>query len=215
MIFCTHHVPQLGELQAGGHSIQSTETLKYLGVDLCHKQHHSRHLKRVVNKASRITNDLTCLMPNKRVPKSRSSRQLVNVGNSIIRYGVATWERWVLDKDTHSKTVQRAHRLGDSPSRQRLSDRETALRAWSGTNGADPQLPTRRVGDMNAGSVSHHGKQRKMQHHQTRSPHQMCVVNLGAPHVRHGVPAGLGSRADPWTCRSSPLRKATEGVMPF
>uniref|UniRef100_A0A182V2N8 Uncharacterized protein n=1 Tax=Anopheles merus TaxID=30066 RepID=A0A182V2N8_ANOME len=51
----------LQELQAGGHSIQSTETLKYLGVDLCRKQHHSRHLERVVNKASRITN---ALMPD-------------------------------------------------------------------------------------------------------------------------------------------------------
>ena len=50
MIFCTHHVPQLAKLQAGGHSIQSTETLMYLGVDLCRKQHHSRHLERVVNK---------------------------------------------------------------------------------------------------------------------------------------------------------------------
>uniref|UniRef100_A0A182V8M0 Transmembrane protein n=1 Tax=Anopheles merus TaxID=30066 RepID=A0A182V8M0_ANOME len=29
----------------------------------------------------------------------------MNVGNSIIRYGVATWERWVLDKETHRKTV--------------------------------------------------------------------------------------------------------------
>uniref|UniRef100_A0A182QMZ0 Uncharacterized protein n=1 Tax=Anopheles farauti TaxID=69004 RepID=A0A182QMZ0_9DIPT len=51
-------------------------------------------------------------MPNKRGPKSRSRRQLVNVGNSIIRYGVATWGRWVLDKETHRKSVQRAHRPG-------------------------------------------------------------------------------------------------------
>uniref|UniRef100_A0A182UAY4 Uncharacterized protein n=1 Tax=Anopheles melas TaxID=34690 RepID=A0A182UAY4_9DIPT len=109
MIFCTHHVPQLG---AGGHSFQSTETLNYREVDLWRKQYHSRHLERVVNKVSRITNALTCLMPNKRGPKSRSRRQLVNVGNSTVYDTELLPGRWVLDKESHRKTVQRAHRPG-------------------------------------------------------------------------------------------------------
>ncbi|XP_050079455.1 uncharacterized protein LOC126567266 [Anopheles maculipalpis] len=65
MIFCTHHNPQLGQLQAGGHTITSTESLKYLGVELCRKQHYGRHLEKVCTKATRIANALTALMPNK------------------------------------------------------------------------------------------------------------------------------------------------------
>lgn len=112
MIFCTHHNPQVGQLRAGGHTIVSTESLKYLGVELCRKQHHGRHLEKVCSKASRITNVLTALMPNKCGPKSSRRRPLVNVGNSIVRYAAPSWGRTLLQKDVHRTTVQRTHRTG-------------------------------------------------------------------------------------------------------
>ncbi|XP_050072533.1 uncharacterized protein LOC126560621 [Anopheles maculipalpis] len=104
MIFCTHHNPQVAQLRAGGHTIISTESLKYLGVELCRKQHYGRH---EYHEYHGIMNALTALMPNKCGLKSSRRRALVNVGNSIVRYAAPSWGRTLLQRDTN---VQRTHR---------------------------------------------------------------------------------------------------------
>ena len=111
MIFCTHHVPQLGELQTGGHSIQSTETLKYLGVDLCHKQHHSWILKgwSIRLHGSRMPWPAWCRIS---VVLRAAVGDNSSMSATVSWYGVATWGRCVLDKETHRKMLQRAHRSG-------------------------------------------------------------------------------------------------------
>uniref|UniRef100_A0A182SR22 Uncharacterized protein n=1 Tax=Anopheles maculatus TaxID=74869 RepID=A0A182SR22_9DIPT len=110
MIFCTHHIPQIDQLRATRHTIVSTKSLKCLGVELCRKQYHGRHLEKDCSKACRMTNVLTALMPNKCGPKSSSMRPLVNV--SIVRYAAPAWGRTLLQRDTHRTTIQRIHRIG-------------------------------------------------------------------------------------------------------
>lgn len=74
-----------------GHSLESKDAIKYLGVMIDPKLHFREHAETVARRASETCRQLTQMLPNLRGPRQRTRRVLATVVTSRLLYGTPFW----------------------------------------------------------------------------------------------------------------------------
>lgn len=74
-----------------GHSIQSGDTVKYLGLYLDRELKFEEHARMVASRADDVTRRLTQIMPNTGGAKATRRKLLATVPQSIMLYGAPVW----------------------------------------------------------------------------------------------------------------------------
>ncbi|XP_037959279.1 uncharacterized protein LOC119688683 [Teleopsis dalmanni] len=99
-------------IKVGGVDIQSSPQLTYLGVTLYGRLSFKTHLKQSGDKASRVCNALSRLMPNIRGPKDTARVLLASVSKSVMLYAAPVWAHATTIK-SYSRAMKSAHRLSN------------------------------------------------------------------------------------------------------
>lgn len=81
--FCT--------IQVGRHQIRSKEAVKYLGVMIDNRLSFKAHLQYTKQKASRVQNVLSWMMPNVGGPKAGRRKLISTVVSSVMMYAAPIW----------------------------------------------------------------------------------------------------------------------------
>lgn len=71
--------------------IQSSESLRYLGVSIHRSQEHSLHVRQAAEKARGVTTALSRLMPNKGGPRQASRKLPGRVAEATMLYAAPAW----------------------------------------------------------------------------------------------------------------------------
>lgn len=82
---------QRAEINVGGQVIPSKRALKHLGVMVDDRLNFNCHVDYACEKAAKVVNAVSRIMPNIGGPSSSSRRLLAGVSSSILRYGVPAW----------------------------------------------------------------------------------------------------------------------------
>ena len=98
------------EITVGDQKIASQRCIKYLGVMIDDRLSFNSHVEYVEQKAAKVINALTRIMPNRMGPRSSKRRLLASVATSILRYGGPAWIS-ALRTIGNQRTLRRPHRL--------------------------------------------------------------------------------------------------------
>ena len=110
MEFCT--------IQVGDHRIRSKEAVKYLGVMIDNRLSFKAHLHHIKEKASKVQNVLSWILPNVGGPQAGRRKLITTVVTSVLMYAAPVWADAVR-MPTYLKIISSVYRL-------------SALRAISG-----------------------------------------------------------------------------------
>ena len=78
-------------MQISDEFIEAREAVRYLGEVVDRKLTHWPHIRTVADKAAKVVESLSRLMPNISGPKSSKRRILMSVTHSILLYGAEIW----------------------------------------------------------------------------------------------------------------------------
>lgn len=117
-------IPTIIPMQVVTDEIMTSPAVKYLGITLDTKLTFGQHIKRVTQKATKVTEYLSRLMNNVNGPSPSKRRILMNVAQSIMLYGAEIWAESLLKEcyRKHMSTVQRRGALRISCSYRTVSE---------------------------------------------------------------------------------------------
>ncbi|CAB0043187.1 unnamed protein product, partial [Trichogramma brassicae] len=96
-------------ITAGDHSIRSSPSVRYLGLQVDAKLKFDHHLQTVSAKAAGVIGALTKIMPNSGGPRSSRRKLYAHVVDCILLYGAPIWST-ATKKQAYIRQAEAAHR---------------------------------------------------------------------------------------------------------
>ena len=109
IVINSHKVHQKASIMARSIQVESTRSLKYLGVVIDDRLKFKSHLEEACKKAMKAVNALAAFTPNIGGPSNSNRRHHANCAISVLRYGRPVWA-YILNEKQHQNTVNKVHR---------------------------------------------------------------------------------------------------------
>ena len=97
-------------IELEGEQIEVKNTVKYLGIHIDKRLNFTKHVKRVTQKASKISNNLNKIMPRTHGAGETKRKLLATVAESIVCYGAPVWDK-KLEIKQNAKDLEKTQRI--------------------------------------------------------------------------------------------------------